>query len=267
MTVALELDDLSVAFNRGTIDELWALRGLTLRVETSDYISIIGPNGAGKSTLLNAVAGVMAPSSGVIAIDGTCVNDVPEHRRARRVARVMQDPQRNTCADLTLRENLIMGATRGHRRSPFRRAYQRGALEGAIEGLERYAPSLSKRLDQQVATLSGGQRQVLALVMAVSARPAILLLDEHTSALDPEVAARVMELTDALIAGANVTTLMVTHNMRQAAAHGKRILLMARGEARGEVSGAEKASMQEPELIERFRAAVRGEISDRLLSE
>jgi putative tryptophan/tyrosine transport system ATP-binding protein len=266
MTRTLEMRDVSVSFNQGTPDELNALDKLTLSLNRGDYITIVGPNGAGKSTLLSAIAGAVPPTQGSITIEGVDVTRQADYRRARLVARVMQDPRQNTCGDLTVEENLAVAARRGERRSWLRRATHSSELGQALELLARYAPALQARRHDLVSRLSGGQRQVLAVVMAVTARPTVLLLDEHTSALDPQIAPLVMELTDELIASADVTTVMVTHNLRQALTFGTRLLIMCQGRVVDQVAGAEKAGMDELTMIERFRAAVAGQLTDGLIA-
>jgi putative tryptophan/tyrosine transport system ATP-binding protein len=266
MTAAMQVRDLAVAFNRGTPDEIWPLHDLSLTLREGEYATVVGPNGAGKSTLLNTIAGAAPAARGAVSIAGTDVTRQPEHRRASRVARVMQDPRQNTCPDLSVEENLAIAVRRGMRRSWLRPALRGRELEAALELLAAYAPALDARRRDLVGRLSGGQRQVLAMVMAVAAQPAVLLLDEHTSALDPQVAARVLELTDELIGRAGTTTLMVTHNMRQALAHGSRLLILCQGRLVDDVDEHEKRQMDELALVERFRRAVAGELTDRLVA-
>jgi len=265
-TGELRLEGLRVIFNGGTPDERVALDGIDLTLAPGDYVTVIGPNGAGKSTLLNAIAGTVPAARGSIFLDGLPLTRSPEHRRSALIARVMQDPRINTCGDLTIGENLAFAERRGRSRSPFRLGRSRARLAESIRLLSEYGRGLSGRLGHLAGDLSGGQRQVLAMVMALANLPSLLLLDEHTSALDPEMADRVLELTDAAVRSTSVTTVMITHNMRQALEYGNRLLIMSEGRIVDDIGGAAKQALTEDALIERFRAVVAESVSDRLIA-
>lgn len=261
----LVLNDLRVTFNGGTPDERAALRGVDMTFAPGDYVTIIGPNGAGKSTLLNAIAGTVA-GAGSVALDDRELSRLPEHRRSSSISRVMQDPRLNTCADLTVGENLAFAERRGATRSPFRAGRSAARLADSTSLLRQYGRGLADRLGDQAGDLSGGQRQVLAMVMALANVPSLLLLDEHTSALDPETALRVQTLTDEAVRATGVTTIMVTHNMRQALDYGNRLLIMSEGAVVDDIPAIEKAKLTEEGLIARFRQVVAESVSDRLIA-
>lgn len=241
-------------FNRGTEDERIALDRIDLDVAERDVVVIIGSNGAGKSTLLNAITGQLALDSGSILIDGEAVERQPEQRRARLIARVAQDPMRGTFPTLTLAENLALADLRTRPRR-LRPALGRARVERFEAVLSRFGLGLEKRLGTRVGTLSGGQRQVLALAMAVLNPPRLLLLDEHTAALDPRTAALVMAATFRAIAGGGLTALMVTHNMQQAIDHGNRLLMMDAGRIVLDLDAEQKAAMTVAGLVARFQVA------------
>lgn len=256
----IKLERLTRYFLPNTPNEVKALDDLSLEVHEGDFITVIGSNGAGKSTLLKAIAGVVAVDEGRIEIDGRDVTRLPEHRRAGEIGRVDQDPMASTASLLTVEENLAMAEMRGRPRllaravTVPRRARFREALAEVGLGLE-------DRLQVRVGTLSGGQRQALALVMATTARPKLLLLDEHTAALDPRTARTVMEITNSLVMRHRLTTLMVTHNMEQAIRWGNRLIMMHRGRVVMDIAGEEKTRLTVPELIEKF-GRVSGSIFD-----
>jgi putative ABC transport system ATP-binding protein len=241
-------------FGAGTEDARIALDGVDLVLAKGDFAVVIGSNGAGKSTLLNAVAGAIPLDAGTIRIDGRDVTELPVHRRAAHIARVFQDPLNGTFAAMTVEENLLLAELRGRRRglawalSAVRRRRWREALAAFGLGLEA-------RLKSRVEQLSGGQRQSLALAMAALNEPPVLLLDEHTAALDPRTARLVMEATVALIARARLSAIMVTHNMHQAIAHGNRLLMMEEGRIKLELAGEEKRRLTVEDLVSRFGAA------------
>jgi putative ABC transport system ATP-binding protein len=257
--VLLGLKDIHKTFTNGLADARPALDGLSLNLAAGDFVVVIGSNGAGKSTLLNAVAGAIAVDSGNITLDGRDITHLAEYQRAGLIARVFQDPMAGTAAAMTVEENLALAERRGLRRrlvphlDASRRAHYRELLAGLQLGMET-------RLATPVAQLSGGQRQSLSLVMAVMSTPRLLLLDEHTAALDPRTATLVMEATVAAIARHGLTALMVTHNMKQAIQYGNRLLMMDAGRVRLDVSGAEKAALTTEELVQRFHLT-----DDRLL--
>lgn len=263
---SLKLLDVDVTFNRGAADEHQALKQLNLTLEPGEYVTVIGPNGAGKSTLMNTIAGTVPATTGKVILDGQDLTLQPEHVRGASVARVMQDPRLNTCSDLTIAENLAFAERRGRTRSPVRRGVSSQRLEHSLDLLREHGRGLDRRLDEMAGKLSGGQRQVLAMVMAVANPPSVLMLDEHTSALDPEIAERVQTLTDQVVRAVNVTTLMITHNMRQALEYGDRLVIMSQGRVVDDISGEGKSRMSESQLIERFRAVVAESVSDRLIS-
>jgi putative tryptophan/tyrosine transport system ATP-binding protein len=242
------------AFHRGTPDERAALDGIDLKVAPGSFVVVIGSNGAGKSSLLNAVGGVITTEAGSIHIGGSDVSGWPEHRRARLVARVLQDPLQGTLPALTIEENLALAELRaagrglGRALTAARRAHYAGLL-GA------YGLGLETRLGARAGQLSGGQRQVLTLAMAVMNTPSVLLLDEHAAALDPRTAERVMQATLRAVTDARLSTLMVTHNMQHAIRYGDRLLMMDAGRIRLDVSGEAKARLSVETLVERFRIA------------
>ena len=246
-------------FGRGTPDVRVALDDLSLTLAPGNFVTVIGGNGAGKSTLLNAIAGVIAVQAGAIRIAGRDVTRVVTHRRASLIARVFQDPTTGTAGSMTVAENMALADRRG-RRNGLRRGLPRVARQRYAEVLARLDLGLETRLDQLVGQLSGGQRQSLALAMAVLQRPALLLLDEHTAALDPRTAARVMAATVDVVTRESLTALMVTHNMAQAIDTGDRLIMMAAGRIIFDASGAAKAALSVDTLVERFHVT-----SDRMV--
>ena len=257
--VLLRIENIRKTFTTGLADARPALDGLSLQLAAGDFVVVIGSNGAGKSTLLNAVAGAISVDSGSIALDGRDITRLAEHHRAGLIARVFQDPMAGTAAAMTVEENLALAERRGKSRRLMpnldaqRRVRYRELLAGLHLGMET-------RLAAPVAQLSGGQRQSLSLLMAVMSAPRLLLLDEHTAALDPRTANLVMEATVAAIATHGLTALMVTHNMKQAIQYGNRLLMMDAGRVRLDVSGAEKSALTPEQLVQRFQLA-----DDRLL--
>ena len=247
----LEVKGLYKTFNPGSVNEKKALNGIDLTLNEGDFVTVIGGNGAGKSTMLNMIAGVYPVDSGTITIDGINVTKLSEHRRAKYIGRVFQDPRMGTAADMWLEENLAIA----NRRGKFR------GLNWAISGKERkeFKEMLAKldlglenRLTTKVGLLSGGQRQAVTLLMAVMNHPKLLLLDEHTAALDPKTAKNVLELSDKFIEENNLTALMVTHNMRDAIAHGNRLIMMNEGRIILDIRGEEKKNLTVEELLEEF---------------
>jgi len=259
------ISDLTKYFHRGSVNEVLALSGIDLQVRRGDFITVVGSNGAGKSTLLNCLAGSYPIEGGRIRIDETEVTAWPEHRRAQMISRVFQDPLRGTCGSLSIEQNLALAARRGQVHG-LGLGVKRRDRESYRQRLSQLGLGLEDRLKDQVGLLSGGQRQALTLLMATLVRPQILLLDEHTAALDPKTAMQVLELTETLVADLQLTALMVTHNMRQALQLGNRLIMLHGGRIILDVSGEEKARMQVEDLLERFYA-VRGEAfdSDRML--
>ncbi|MGQ7792519.1 ABC transporter ATP-binding protein [Faunimonas sp. B44] len=261
----IEVDSLSVVFNKGTPLERRALRGISLRVDTGEFCCVIGSNGAGKSTLLGAIAGDVMPASGRIVLAGRDVTRLPAERRAGLVARVFQDPLAGSCGALSIAENLALAAARGGRRglSPALGRIRSEAIRARVAEL---GIGLEDRLGVPMGSLSGGQRQALSLIMATLAPSSIVLLDEHTAALDPANAEFVLELTTRLAERFALTVLMVTHSMRQALDLGSRTLMLHEGQIIFDMSGAERTSLSVEDLIERFRQARGQELAeDRLL--
>lgn len=247
----LEIIDIHKTFFPGTPNEVRALQGVSLTIERGSFVCVIGTNGSGKSTLLNAVAGAFLVDSGTIRLDGIDITSWPEHRRAKLIGRVFQDPFSGTAPSMTIAENLALASRRGQRRgpgwalNPARRTELRDRV--AAMGL-----NLESRLNNPIGTLSGGQRQSLTLLMAGLVKPSLLLLDEHTAALDPKSADQVIRLTQEFIDRDHLTTLMVTHAMQQAACLGDRVIMMDRGRIVHDISGTEKQRLRPEDLLSRF---------------
>ena len=261
----LEVKQVYKTFNPGTINEKTALNGLSLTLADGDFVTVIGGNGAGKSTLLNAVAGVWPIDSGSISIDGVDVTRLPEHKRAPYIGRVFQDPMLGTAATMQIEENLALAARRGKSRG-LRWGITKTEREDYIQRLKILDLGLEERLTSKVGLLSGGQRQALTLLMATLIKPQLLLLDEHTAALDPKTAAKVLDATDRLVAKDHLTTLMITHNMKDAISHGNRLIMMYEGRIVIDVSGEEKKKLTVPQLLELFsKVSGSDEADDKLL--
>jgi len=259
-TPKLAVEKCSITFNAGQHNEVRALDSISLRIARSEHVVIVGSNGAGKSTLLNLVCGRFLPDTGRILIDGEAVTDQAEHQRARRIGRVFQDPLAGTAGTMTIEENLALAERRSTGRR-FRRI-RRTQTDHHREQLARLGLGLEERLSNQVDSLSGGQRQALALLMASISKPDLLVLDEHTAALDPGAAERVLRLTNELVAEEGLTTLMITHNMEHAVSTGDRTVMMHRGSVLFDLSGDERTKMTVTDLVERFRS-LGGVVSDR----
>lgn len=247
----LELKDIYKTFNAGTINERKALQGVSLKLEDGDFVTVIGGNGAGKSTMLNAVAGVWPVDSGSIVIDGVDVTGMPEHKRARFLGRVFQDPMTGTAATMQIDENLAMAYRRGKRRT-LKWGIRKAEREQYYEMLKQFDLGLENRMTSKVGLLSGGQRQALTLLMATLQKPKLLLLDEHTAALDPKTAAKVLELSQKIIAEENLTAMMVTHNMRDAIAYGNRLVMMNEGRIVIDIKGDDKKKLTVEDLLQKF---------------
>ena len=261
----LALREVSKTFMAGTADAVRALDRVSLVLEPGDFVTIIGSNGAGKSTLLNAIGGLVLPDSGRIELDGADITLASVHRRGALIGRVAQNPLESTCASMSIAENLAMAARRGRTRG-LRRAVTAAREQDFRHRLASVGLGLEQRIDARIGTLSGGQRQAIALLMATSAAPRLLLLDEHLANLDPRTAGVVMALTGRLIAEAALTTLMVTHNMAEAIRWGNRLIMMHAGRIAFEVRGAEKAALTIGGLVKRFHAAVGADlVEDRVL--
>jgi putative ABC transport system ATP-binding protein len=257
----LALRDLGKSFLRGTPNPMTALDRLSLAVREGDFITVIGSNGAGKSTLLKIIGGLVEPDAGSIELDGRDITREPVWRRAAAVGRIAQDPQESTCALMTIAENLAMAAKRGQRRG-LRRAVTPVLAESFRAVLAEVGLGLEGRLDIRVGTLSGGQRQAVALLMATQARPRLLLLDEHLANLDPKTGETVMLMTARLIESSRLATIMVTHNMQEAIRWGNRLVMMHEGRIILDVDGAAKAALTVAGLVEKFHAASRSELDD-----
>ena len=261
----LEIINVCKTFNAGTINEKKALNGLNLHLEPGEFVTVIGGNGAGKSTMLNSVAGVYPVDEGQILIDGEDVTHLPEFKRAKVIGRVFQDPMMGTAATMQIEENLALALRRGQRRG-LRAGITKQEREDYRERLKILDLGLEDRLTAKVGLLSGGQRQALTLLMATLQKPKLLLLDEHTAALDPKTAAKVLEATQRIVERDDLTTLMITHNMRDAIAYGNRLVMMYNGHIVVDVSGEEKKQLTVPQLLELFsKVSGSDEANDKLL--
>ena len=247
----LELKNICKTFHAGTPDEKRALIDVTLTVEDGDFISIIGANGAGKSTLFNAICGSFMLDAGMIRLDGQNVTMIPEHQRARQIGRLFQDPMRGSAPDMSIEENLALAAGKGGWLSRVSAADRKAFRER----LSLLGMGLEDRMRQPVGLLSGGQRQALTLLMATLKKPKLLLLDEHTAALDPKTASKVLATTDMLIKRDNITTLMITHNMRDAIVHGNRLIMMNEGKIILDIGEEEKKNLTVEDLLHEFEKA------------
>ena len=247
----LEIKNVKKVFNAGTVNEKVALNGLNLVLNDGDFVTVIGGNGAGKSTMLNAVAGVWKPDEGSIIIDGVDVTNMPEHKRAKFLGRVFQDPMMGTAPDMGIEENMALAYRRGKSRG-LKWGITKAEREMYKEELRKLDLGLEDRLTSKVGLLSGGQRQALTLLMATLQKPKVLLLDEHTAALDPKTAAKVLDLSDKIINEHHLTTMMVTHNMNDAIKHGNRLIMMNEGKVIYDISGEEKKNLTIDELLEKF---------------
>lgn len=254
----LSVNSLNITFNPGTPIETRALRGLSLEIPSGQFVTVIGSNGAGKSTLLNAISGDLQVDSGHIVIDGVDVTRQPVWERASRVARVFQDPMAGTCEDLTIEENMALATDRGRRRG-LRIAVRKSMRDDFREQLAMLGLGLENRLTDRIGLLSGGQRQAVSLLMASLQPSRILLLDEHTAALDPRTAEFVLDLTRRIVESNGLTTMMVTHSMQQALDVGERTVMLHQGGVVLDVSGPERTGMQVPDLLEMFQRT-RGEV-------
>ena len=261
----LEIKGVYKTFNPGTINEKKALNGIDLTLNKGDFVTVIGGNGAGKSTILNMITGVYPVDCGTITIDGVDVTKLPEHKRAKFLGRVFQDPMTGTAADMEIEENLALAARRGKPRT-LRNGVTKKEKEQFKELLKMLDLGLENRLTSKVGLLSGGQRQAITLLMSTMQNPKLLLLDEHTAALDPQTAAKVLKITDELVREGNITTLMITHNMKDAIRLGNRLIMMYNGKIIYDISGEEKKNLQVSDLLALFEKASNGEFAnDRML--
>jgi len=261
----LTTTNLYKTFNTDTVNEKRVLNGLDLHLKPADFVSIIGGNGAGKSTLLNMIAGVHFPDMGSIILDGVDITNLPEYVRAKYLGRVFQDPMMGTASDMEIEENLALAYRRGKKRG-LSWGITKEEKEKYVETLKTLDLGLETRLSSKVGLLSGGQRQALTLLMATLQKPKLLLLDEHTAALDPKTARKVLEITEQIVAANSLTTLMVTHNMKNAIQYGNRLVMMHEGKIIYDVAGEEKKNLHVSDLLEKFESASGGEFAnDRML--
>ena len=248
----LDIRNIGKTFARGTVNEHVALKDLTLHVAPGEYVTLIGSNGAGKTTLFNAICGTFLCDRGRILLGGEDITFLPEHARARTIGRVFQDPMRGTAPDMTIEENMALAYTRARKSGPFSMSLSRSRRELFRECLARYGMGLEDRMSTRVGLLSGGQRQVVTLLMCTLVTPRLLLLDEHTAALDPATAARIMTITDEIVRENRITTLMITHNIRQALTTGSRTVMLDAGGLILDLSGEERASMTVDGLLRMY---------------
>ena len=247
----LDLNDVSVTFHAGTVNERKALDHVSLHLDRGEFVCVLGTNGAGKSTLLNAVSGTLSADSGTITLDGMDLTRQPEHKRARYIGRLFQDPMKGTAPDMSIVDTLGLAYSRG-KRMTLSRAIQKKDRQLFHDRLSQLGLGLEDRMNQPVGLLSGGQRQALTLLMATIVTPKLLLLDEHTAALDPNTAAQVMKLTDQIIHENQITTLMITHNLRQALEYGTKTLIMNEGKIVRVLEGEEKKQTSVEELLQMY---------------
>ena len=265
MGYMLEIQNIHKTFDPGTINEKVALNGVNLNLNPGDFVTIIGGNGAGKSTTLNAIAGVWSVDEGKIIIDGVDITKLSEHKRALYLGRVFQDPMTGTAATMSIEENMAIAARRGERRG-LGWGITKKERERYKEALKELDLGLEDRLSSKVGLLSGGQRQAITLLMASLKKPKLLLLDEHTAALDPKTAAKVLAISDKIIQEHQLTAMMVTHNMKDAIAHGNRLIMMHEGKIIYDVSGEEKKNLKVADLLAKFEEVSGGEFAnDRMM--
>ena len=265
MGYMLEIQNIHKTFNPGTINEKVALNGVNLNLNPGDFVTIIGGNGAGKSTTLNAIAGVWSVDEGKIIIDGVDITKLSEHKRALYLGRVFQDPMTGTAATMSIEENMAIAARRGERRG-LGWGITKKERDRYKEALKELDLGLEDRLSSKVGLLSGGQRQAITLLMASLKKPKLLLLDEHTAALDPKTAAKVLDISDKIIQEHQLTAMMVTHNMKDAIAHGNRLIMMHEGKIIYDVSGEEKKNLKVADLLAKFEEVSGGEFAnDRMM--
>ena len=261
----LKIENVCKTFNAGTVNEKKALKSLNLHLEPGDFVTVIGGNGAGKSTMLNSVAGAFGVDEGKILIDGVDVTHLPEYKRAQYIGRVFQDPMMGTAATMQIEENLALAARRGRKRG-LKIGITKAERESYRQQLKILDLGLEDRMTAKVGLLSGGQRQALTLLMATLRKPKLLLLDEHTAALDPKTAEKVLDATERIVAKDKLTTVMITHNMRDAIAHGNRLIMMYDGKILIDVSGEEKKNLTVEQLLALFsKASGSDEADDKLL--
>lgn len=261
----LSMTNIYKTFNPDTVNEKTVLKSLNLELNDGDFVTVIGGNGAGKSTMLNMIAGVHFPDEGTILLDHEDITKLPEHLRAKHLGRVFQDPMMGTAANMEIEENLALAYRRGRKRG-LGWGIRKEEKELYVEKLRMLDLGLETRLTTKVGLLSGGQRQALTLLMATLQQPKLLLLDEHTAALDPKTANKVLELSEQIITQNSLTALMVTHNMKNAIQYGNRLIMMYEGKIIFDVSGEEKKKLHVSDLLEKFEKASGGEFAnDRMI--
>ena len=261
----LDIQHISKTFNPGTVNEKRAITDLSLHLETGEFVTVIGSNGAGKSTLFNAIGGSFYVDAGSIALGGTDLTFLPEYKRSRRIGRLFQDPLRGTAPHMTIEENLALAYLRSAHGNPFKRLSQKDR-DVFREQLRQLDMGLEDRMRQPVGLLSGGQRQALTLLMATMVPPQLLLLDEHTAALDPKTALKVLTLSAKIVEENHLTTMMITHNMKDAIKYGNRLIMMHEGHIIYDVSGEEKKNLHVSDLLAKFQIASGGEFAnDRMI--
>ena len=257
----LEIKNIYKTFNVGTVNQKTALNGLSLKLEDGDFVTVIGGNGAGKSTMLNAIAGVWPVDEGSIFIDGTDITKWPEHTRAKYIGRVFQDPMTGTAATMQIDENLALAKRRGDSRG-LSTNLKKAESDEYKELVKILDLGLENRITSKVGLLSGGQRQAVTLLMATLKKPKLLLLDEHTAALDPKTAAKVLETTDKIVEKDHLTTIMITHNMKDAIAHGNRLIMLKDGRVIVDIKGEEKKKLTVEDLLHMFESASGEDFAD-----
>ena len=261
----LKIQNVHKTFNPGTVNQKHALDDLCLHLKEGEFVTVIGGNGAGKSTMLNAVAGVWEVDAGKILIDDVDITHLPEYKRAKYIGRVFQDPMMGTAATMQIEENMALAARRGQHRT-LRKGITKAEREEYREQLKILDLGLEDRMTAKVGLLSGGQRQALTLLMATLQKPKLLLLDEHTAALDPKTAAKVLEATQKIVERSGLTTMMITHNMRDAIQYGNRLIMMYNGRIAVDVSGEEKKNLTVPQLLNLFsQASGSDEVDDKMV--
>ncbi len=263
----LEIQNISKTFEKGTVNEHVAVKDLNLKLNDGEFVTIVGSNGAGKSTLFNAICGSFMVDTGKILLDREDITYQSEHQRAKKIGRVFQDPMKGTAPNMTIEENLALAYTRSDGRvTPFARAITKKKVEFFRENLSRYHMGIENRMKTKIGLLSGGQRQVVTLLMCTLSVPKLLLLDEHTAALDPAMAEQVMEITKTIVSENNITTMMITHNLKQSLATGSRTIMLDSGEIILDISGEERDNMTMEDLIKMYSLKRRKEFdNDRIL--
>ncbi len=260
----LKIEHVNITFNKNTVNERRALQDVSLTLESGDFVTVIGSNGAGKSTLLNVISGTYEADSGRVLLDGKNITYLKEHKRARKIGRLFQDPLKGTAPHMTIEENLGLAYSRGKKRG-FSLGVKKSDEEFFREKLRELNLGLEDRLKTPMGLLSGGQRQAVTLLMTTIVTPALLLLDEHTAALDPKTAEQVMRLTDEIVKEHQITTLMITHNIKNALEYGNKTLVMSQGKALMMLEGEERANMTVEKLMELYSSTAEDSFSDKMI--